>query len=80
VCTVAPGITETRMYRELLRERARLWELDSETAEERIRRTVPLDRPATAEEVANALVYLASPAAAYVSGVALVLDGGEVSG
>ena len=35
---------------------------------------------ATPDEVANAFVYLASPQAAYVSGVALVLDAGELSG
>jgi NAD(P)-dependent dehydrogenase (short-subunit alcohol dehydrogenase family) len=80
VCAVAPGVTETYMYRELVRERARLWNVDEETAHERICRTVPFGRTATPDEVANAFVYLASPQAAYVSGVALVLDAGELSG
>lgn len=37
---------------------------------------VPLRRFATSEEVAAAVCYLASPEAAYVTGQALVLDGG----
>lgn len=37
---------------------------------------IPLRRFATAEEVAAAVCYLASPQAAYVTGQALVLDGG----
>lgn len=37
---------------------------------------VPLRRLATAEEVAGAVVYLASPAAAAITGQTLILDGG----
>ena len=37
---------------------------------------VPLRRFASAEEVAEAVRYLASPAASYVTGHTLVLDGG----
>jgi NAD(P)-dependent dehydrogenase (short-subunit alcohol dehydrogenase family) len=80
VCAVAPGVTQTDMYRQLVHERARLWGVDEKEAEERIRRTVPFGRTATPDEVADAFVYLASPQAAYVSGVALVLDAGELSG
>jgi NAD(P)-dependent dehydrogenase (short-subunit alcohol dehydrogenase family) len=80
VCAVAPGVTETEMYRQLVRDRARLWGVDEAQADERIRETVPIHRTATPEDVANAFVYLASSQAGYVSGVALVLDGGELSG
>jgi NAD(P)-dependent dehydrogenase (short-subunit alcohol dehydrogenase family) len=80
VCAVAPGVTETEMYRQLVRDWARLWDVDETQADERIRETVPVHRTATPEDVANAFVYLASPQAGYVSGVALVLDGGELSG
>ena len=37
---------------------------------------IPLKRSATCEEVAGAVRYLASPAAAYITGHALLLDGG----
>ena len=80
VCAVAPGVTETEMYRQLVRERAKLWGVDEAQADARIQETVPVHRTAAPEDVANAFVYLASPQAGYVSGVALVLDGGELSG
>jgi NAD(P)-dependent dehydrogenase (short-subunit alcohol dehydrogenase family) len=80
VCAVAPGITDTAMYRDLVQQRARLWAVDGDAAQTRIARTVPLGRPASPVEVADAFVYLASSAASYVSGVALVIDGGELSG
>lgn len=80
VCAVAPGLTDTAMLRELVSARARLWDVEADTAAVRLEDTVPLRRPASPEEVANAFVYLASPAASYVSGVALVVDGGEASG
>jgi NAD(P)-dependent dehydrogenase (short-subunit alcohol dehydrogenase family) len=80
VCAVAPGITDTDMYRELADERARLWDVDGETAQKRLVDTVPLGRPASPDEVADAFVYLASSAASYISGIALALDGGELSG
>jgi NAD(P)-dependent dehydrogenase (short-subunit alcohol dehydrogenase family) len=80
VCAVAPGITATDMYQALVDERAQLWDLDPAAANERLRDSVPMGRPATPDEVADAFVYLASAAAAYVSGIALVIDGGELSG
>ncbi len=45
--------------------------------EEGIRRTIPLRRFANLDEVANAAVYLLSDYAAYVTGEALVIDGGQ---
>jgi NAD(P)-dependent dehydrogenase (short-subunit alcohol dehydrogenase family) len=42
-----------------------------------IRKTVPLRRFATLEEVANAAMYLLSDYASYVTGEALVIDGGQ---
>ncbi|WP_239310778.1 MULTISPECIES: SDR family NAD(P)-dependent oxidoreductase [unclassified Frankia] len=42
----------------------------------RYERQIPLGRLATAEEIAEAVLWLASDASAYVTGVALPLDGG----
>ena len=65
--TVAPGVTDTPRTAELLagkRGRAMLGR-------------VPLGRAATAEEMAQAILFLLSPAAAYVNGATLVVDGGQ---
>jgi len=45
--------------------------------EEGIRRTIPLRRFATLEEIANAAAYLLSDYASYVTGEAFVIDGGQ---
>ena len=37
---------------------------------------IPLDRAGTPEEVAGLAVYLASPAAAYITGSTMTIDGG----
>ena len=41
---------------------------------------VPLQRMGTADEVADAVVWLASPAASYVTGTVLRVDGGKGAG
>ncbi len=53
---------------------SRLWPTGE--IRERIRRQIPAGRFASAEEVARAVVYLASPQATYVTGACLTVDGG----
>jgi 3-oxoacyl-[acyl-carrier protein] reductase len=62
---IAPGFIETDMTAEL-----------SEARKKELLANVPLGRYGSAAEVAAAAVYLASPAAAYVTGVVLPVDGG----
>jgi NAD(P)-dependent dehydrogenase (short-subunit alcohol dehydrogenase family) len=65
VMSVAPGFTETDMAAEEL----------SGASGERRRAESPLNRVATAEEVAAAVLYLASPEAEMTSGAVLDLNG-----
>ncbi|GIW04528.1 MAG: hypothetical protein KatS3mg059_1148 [Thermomicrobiales bacterium] len=44
------------------------------------RAAVPLGRAGTPEDVARAVLWLASPLAGYVSGAALAVDGGSSAG
>jgi NAD(P)-dependent dehydrogenase (short-subunit alcohol dehydrogenase family) len=44
----------------------------------RIMSRIPLGRVATAEEIAEVVCFLASPAAAFITGATLIADGGQV--
>jgi NAD(P)-dependent dehydrogenase (short-subunit alcohol dehydrogenase family) len=62
---IAPGFVETDMTAAMT---------DARRAE--VLGGVPLQRYGTADEIAGAALYLASPAAAYVTGAVLAVDGG----
>ena len=47
---------------------------------EEVNRRIPLGRHATPEELAGLFAYLASDEAAYFTGTAIVMDGGETAG
>jgi 3-oxoacyl-[acyl-carrier protein] reductase len=64
---VAPGFIETDMTAEL-----------PEEAREGLAERIPLGRFGTPEDVAGAIRFLAGPAAAYITGQVLVVDGGMV--
>ncbi len=65
---VAPGWVLTDMTRDAL----------AGTAGEDVRRTVPLGRPGTPEEVAGPIAFLASDLASYLHGQVLSVNGGSV--
>ncbi|HEU4569057.1 MAG TPA: SDR family NAD(P)-dependent oxidoreductase [Gemmatimonadales bacterium] len=65
---VAPGWVDTEMSAAALRGPARA----------RIDRTIPMGRPATAEEIAGPILFLASPLAAQITGEILNVNGGSV--
>jgi 3-oxoacyl-[acyl-carrier protein] reductase len=62
---IAPGFVETDMTAVM-----------TDARREEVLGSVPLKRYGTAEEIAGAAVYLASDAAAYVTGAVLPIDGG----
>ena len=78
--SILPGWTETERVHELMTPRA---EAAGTTVEEEIAKQMvnsPLGRMASPEEFANAAVFIVSPAASYLTGVMLSLDGGMYKG
>jgi NAD(P)-dependent dehydrogenase (short-subunit alcohol dehydrogenase family) len=74
VNAVAPGMTNTPLYAE--------WVSSQEDPEATIRRVagaIPLGRIAEPGDVAAAVAYLVSPAAAYITGASLPVDGGYLA-
>src|ERR1700687_3687729 len=72
---ICPGDTDTGMLREEARQ---LEEENSNFLAEAAKR--PLGRVGTPEEIAQAALYLASDASSFVTGTALVVDGGGLAG
>lgn len=71
VNVVVPGLVDTPLLRGIA---------GSEEAFRSYSSLVPLGRVARAEEVARAILYLASPLSSYITGAALVIDGGVTAG
>ena len=74
VNTVGPGLTDTQIWQDI--------QAAAEDIEEAHRHwfdNIPLGRVQTAREVANVVLFLASPDASYVTGANLITDGGMTS-
>lgn len=77
VNNILPGSTEGDRIDELIKARS----LKSQETEAEVRtqmqRDIPLRRFAQAQEIGNAVAFLCSPAAAYINGINLPVDGGK---
>jgi 3-oxoacyl-[acyl-carrier protein] reductase len=78
VNNVLPGYTRTRRLDQILHDRAAAAGKSEDEIARGMLATVPLARFAEASEIANAIAFLASPAAGYISGVSLAVDGGRM--
>ena len=67
---IAPGPTDTQMLRDNL----------TETERDAFAQTFPMQRLARPGEPAQAVLFLASDASAYVTGAVLAVDGGQTAG
>jgi 3-oxoacyl-[acyl-carrier protein] reductase len=78
--SILPSWTETERVYQLMEHRANA---NKSTIEDEIKKQAkdsPLGRMGTPEEFANAAVFLVSPAASYITGVMLTVDGGTYKG
>jgi 3-oxoacyl-[acyl-carrier protein] reductase len=79
VNNVLPGSTETDRIHSLIRAKARASGRSEEEVERAMKAEIPMGRFARPEEIAAAAGFLATPAASYITGVSLPVDGGRTS-
>lgn len=76
VNAIAPGPVDTPMLRHSIAQRG----IDLEEGLAGYRSRVPSRRLGSVDEVARAVLYVASPDAAYMTGAVLAIDGGTTAG
>ena len=74
VNAICPGVIDTPMNERNL-ERA----TDRDAARERWKQVTPMGRMGTGAEIAETVLYLASPQSSFTTGVGLLIDGGRVA-
>lgn len=79
VNNVLPGATLTDRMQEILNYKSQQTGQSKDEIAEAMRRDIPVGRFADPREIGAAVAFLASPAAAYINGVNLVVDGGRTS-
>ena len=75
VNAINPGLTLTDRLQEGMAADARLQGISADEARQRAVARIPLGRMAEPEEVARVVLFLASDAASYVTGVCMTMDG-----
>ena len=79
VNNVLPGFTDTNRLKKLIEKKSDVQGKSIIEVENEMKKTVPLNRFGEAKEVANAVVFLSSPAASYINGINLPVDGGRTA-
>jgi 3-oxoacyl-[acyl-carrier protein] reductase len=77
VNNVLPGATNTGRLQNIIKTNASKKEKDIIEIEQEMQQEIPMRRFAEASEIAAVVAFLASPAASYVSGVSIPVDGGR---
>ena len=78
VNNILPGATNTGRLQEIIEKKAAGSGKSEEAVIAAMQSSIPLQRFADPEEIGAAIAFLATPAAAYITGVALAVDGGRL--
>jgi 3-oxoacyl-[acyl-carrier protein] reductase len=77
VNNVLPGSTKTPRIEQIVHTRAQKSGVDVEAMQREMESEIPMRRFADPSEIAAAVAFLASPAAAYITGINVPVDGGR---
>jgi len=77
VNNVLPGATDTVRLKAIIENKASKTGGDVDVIKQEMANQSPMKRIAQPEEVANAVAFLASPAASYINGINVPVDGGR---
>ena len=77
VNNVLPGATKTARLESIIKNAATKQQKEIENIEEEMQQEIPMKRFGEPQEIANVAAFLATPAAAYVNGVSIAVDGGR---
>lgn len=78
VNNVLPGATATQRLSSIIENKANKLQKSIDDTEQAMKNEIPARRFAQPKEVAAAAVFLASPAAGYINGINLPVDGGRL--
>jgi 3-oxoacyl-[acyl-carrier protein] reductase len=79
VNNVLPGATSTQRLNNIIENKALKMNVNNNEIKKEMLHEIPLGRFAEPSEIANAVAFLASPAAAYINGINVPVDGGRTS-
>ena len=77
VNNILPGATQTERLEAIIERESVQLKLSPEAVSAKMISAIPMKRFAKPEEIANAVAFLASPLAGYITGINLPVDGGR---